>query len=211
MSKVVAFRPRPAAAPTAVNGRVSPPPRRTNAQLRPREFLTEAEVEALIKAAGAAGRHRERDKTLILVAYTHGLRVSELISLQWSQVDFQGYLHVKRRKNGRDATHPLRGREIRALRRLQRLYQGSRFVFTTERKGPLTASTVRWVVTRAGQQAGFAFPVHPHMLRHAIGYKLANDRHDTRHIQQYLGHRNIAHTVRYTELAADALDGFFAD
>ena len=106
MSKVLAFRPRPAEPPIAVNGRVSPPRRRTNAELRPREHLTEAEVEALIKAAGADGRHRERDKTLILVAYTHGLRVSELISLQWSQVDFQGYLHVKRRKNGRDATHP---------------------------------------------------------------------------------------------------------
>ena len=81
----------------------------------------------------------------------------------------------------------------------------------TERKGPITAATVRKMLARAGRLAGLPFPVHPHMLRHACGYKLANDGHDTRAIQHYLGHKNIAHTVRYTELASDRFKGFWED
>jgi len=84
-------------------------------------------------------------------------------------------------------------------------------VFVTERKGPLTTSTVRKVVARAGEEAGIGFPVHPHMLRHACGYKLANDGQDTRAIQLYMGHRNIQHTVRYTELASDRFNRFWKD
>ncbi len=83
--------------------------------------------------------------------------------------------------------------------------------FATERKGPLTASTVRHIVKRAGTKADIPFPVHPHMLRHACGYKLANDGHDTRAIQHYLGHKNITHTVRYTELSSDRFNGFWND
>jgi site-specific recombinase XerD len=118
---------------------------------------------------------------------------------------------VVRRKNGVDCTHPLRGPEIRALPQLQRDYPERAYVFVTERKGPLTASTVRKLVTRAGQKARIGLPVHPHMLRHGCGFKLANDGHDTRAIQHYLGHRNIQHTVRYTELAADRFNGFWKD
>jgi type 1 fimbriae regulatory protein FimE len=70
---------------------------------------------------------------------------------------------------------------------------------------------VRKLVKRAGQNAGIDFSVHPHMLRHACGYKLANDGHDTRSVQHYLGHKNIQHTVRYTELAADRFKGFWKD
>jgi len=111
-------------------------------------------------------------------------------------------LHITRLKRGLPSTHPLRGPEIRALRRLQREQQAaSPYVFTTERRGPLTPAAVRKLVTRIGEAAGFPFPVHPHMLRHACRFKLANETHDTRAIQQYLGHRNISHTVRYTELA----------
>ena len=110
-----------------------------------------------------------------------------------------------------DCTHPLRGPEIRALRQLQRDYPDTPYVFVTERKGPLTASTVRKLMTRAGEKAGLAFPVHPHMLRHGCGFKLANDGHDTRAIQHYMGHRNIQHTVRYTEMAADRFNGFWKD
>jgi integrase len=76
-------------------------------------------------------------------------------------------------------------------------------VFTGERKGPLSGSAVRKITARAGEAAGLGFPVHPHMLRHAAGYKLANDGQDTRAIQHYLGHRNITHTVRYTELSPE--------
>ena len=180
---------------------VQPPLRRPNSELRSREYLTPLEVDALIKAAKSTGRHKHRDGTLILIAYRHGLRVSELVSLRWDQVDLkQGKLHVNRLKNGSPSVHPLRGPEIRALRRLQRDYQRSPYVFSTERKGPLTTSTVRKLITRAGNNAGLPFPVHPHMLRHACGYKLANEGQDTRAIQHYLGHRNITHTCRYTEL-----------
>ncbi len=189
------------ATPNALNGKV-PPRRRPNRDTRTREYLTQKEVDALIAAARKRGRHGHRDATLIVLGYRHALRVGELVALRWEQIDLsQGFLHVVRAKNGTPSTHPLRGPEIRALRRLQRDYSGP-YVFMTERRGPLTTSATRKIIARAGQRAGIAFPVHPHMLRHACGFKLANDGHDTRAIQHYLGHKNIAHTVRYTELAA---------
>ena len=188
------------------------PRRRCNSDVRAREYLTPDEVEALIKAARSIGRHRHRDGAMILIAYRHGLRVSELVALRWDQIDLkQGHVYVTRLKNGTPSTHPLRGPELRALRRLQRDYPHSPYVFSTERKGPLTPSTVRKLVSRAGKKAELPFPVHPHMLRHACGYKLANDGHDTRAVQHYLGHRNIQHTVRYTELSPDRFNGFWAD
>ena len=163
-------------------------------------------------AARGTGRHGHRDATLLLVAYRHGLRVSELVALRWDQIDLrEGLLHVRRRKNGTDSTHPLHGPELRALRRLEREYSDTPYVFVTERRGPLTTATVRKLLTRAGEVAGLAFPVHPHMLRHACGFKLANDGHDTRAIQHYLGHKQIQHTVRYTELAAGRFRGFWKD
>ena len=191
------------------SGKMPTKPR--NKDVRTREFLTPSEVQALTKAAGDIGRHCHRDKTLILIAYRHGLRVSELVSLRWEQIDLgKGLLHVVRRKNGTDSTHPIRGPEIRALRKLQREYCGP-YVFVTERGGPLTTSTVRKLIKRASVKAGLPFDVHPHMLRHATGYKLANDGHDTRSIQQYLGHTNIQHTVRYTELASERFNNFWKD
>ena len=158
------------------------------------------------------GRHRHRNATLILVAYRHGLRVGELVSLRWDQVDFtEAVLRVTRLKNGTASNHPIGEREIRALRRLRRTQGQSMHVFVTERGGAMTRANVHKMVARAGRAAGLPFPVHPHMLRHACGYKLANDGHDTRAIQHYLGHRNIMHTVRYTELASDRFKGFWKD
>ncbi len=189
-----------------------PPRKRPNAERRSREFLTPAEVEALIKAAQGVGRHGHRDATMILIAYRHALRVSELTALRWDQADLaQGLLHVRRRKNGNPSTHPLHGPELRALRRIRREYPNSPYIFTGERNGPLTDSTVRKMVARAGTLAGLEFPVHPHMLRHAAGYKLANDGQDTRAIQHYLGHKNISHTVRYTELSPERFKDFWED
>lgn len=213
MSKVLAFRDTKSNQPSTVNGKVPPPKRTTNAERRSREYLTPKEVERLIKAAGQLGRHQHRDKTLLLVAFRHALRVTELVNLRWSMVDLeQGLLHVTRLKNGVPSVHPLGGAEIRALRRLQR-DQGSPspFLFTTERGSPMTTSTVRKLVQRAGEKASLGFPVHPHMLRHATGYKLANDGQDTRAIQLYMGHKNIQHTVRYTELSSKRFDGFWKD
>ena len=120
-------------------------------------------------------------------------------------------LHVKRLKNGNASTHPLHGPELRALRKIQRDYPTFSYVFTGERRGPLTASTVRKMVARAGTAAGLEFPIHPHMFRHAAGYKLANDGQDTRAIQHYLGHRNITHTVRYTDLSPERFKEFWQD
>jgi integrase len=96
-------------------------------QGRPRAYLTPTEVEALMKAARQTGRHGHRDRTLILMAYRHGLRVSELIALRWDQIDLtQGLLAVTRRKHGVNSTHPLGGAELRALRRLERDYGPAR-------------------------------------------------------------------------------------
>jgi type 1 fimbriae regulatory protein FimB/type 1 fimbriae regulatory protein FimE len=198
--------------PTPQNGKVPPPRRVANRERRTREHLTPQEVDKLIKAATRVGRYGHRDATLILIAFRHGLRVSELVALRWDQVDLeQGLLHVSRVKNGVPSTHPLRGPEIRALRRLRREHGASPYVFTTERRGAMTDSSVRKIVARAGAAAKLGFPVHPHMLRHATGYKLANDGHDTRAIQHYLGHRNIMHTVRYTEMSPDRFKGFWPD
>lgn len=191
---------------------LKPPRRVPNAERRGREYLTETEVEKLMGAAEKLGRHGHRDATMILIAYRHGLRVSELISLRWDQIDLaQGLFHVRRLKNGNPSTHPLQGPTIRALRRIQRDYPKSSYVFSSERQGPLTTSTVRKMVARAGVAAGIEFPVHPHMMRHAAGFKLANEGQDTRSIQAYLGHRNICHTVRYTELAPDRFKAFWND
>jgi type 1 fimbriae regulatory protein FimE len=196
--------------PTIENRKV--PLRRANVSYRSREYLSDKEVAALMAAAAGVGRHGARDAALILIAYRHGLRVSELVSLRWDQVDLhQGLLHVTRRKHGIASVHPLRGPELRVLRRLQRAYPDTAYVFVSERKAPLCADAVRKIVGRAGREAGIEFPVHPHMLRHATGYKLANDGQDTRAIQHYLGHRNIQHTTRYTELAADRFKDFWRD
>lgn len=116
-----------------------PPRRRKNSELRTREYLTPDEVERLMNAARRTGRHGHRDATLILIliAYRHGLRVSELVALRWDQLDVKaGTLHVARLKNGRPSVHPIRGPELRALRRLQREYRTTPYVFVTERGGP---------------------------------------------------------------------------
>jgi integrase len=202
-------------APTTVNGTVhkaGPPKRRRNAETRTREYLTDAEVNRLISAAGE-NRNGHRDATMILVAYRHGLRAGELVTLRWDSIDFaHGRLHVSRLKGSAESVHPLSGRELRALRRLKREQDpASPFVFASERGAPFTTAGFRKMVARLGVAASFDFPVHPHMLRHACGFKLANDGVDTRSLQAYLGHKNIQHTVRYTELAPTRFKNFWRD
>jgi len=188
------------------------PDRLKNAEYRSREYLSPAETEQLISAAGTLGRHGDRDAAMLMMAYRHGLRVTELVSLRWTQIDLKrGALHVNRLKNGIASTHPLRGPELGALRTLAKDEEGSPYVFRSERGGPMTGDGVRKIVSRAGREAVLGFPVHPHMLRHACGFKLASDGHDTRAIQHYLGHRNIQHTARYTESSPNRFKSFWRD
>jgi integrase len=166
-----------------------------------------------ILEAAEHNRHGHRDATMVLMAYRHGLRASELVDLRWDQVDSRtASLHVRRAKSGTPATHPILGDELRALRRLQREQEPkSPFVFTSERGAPFTTAGFARMIERAGTAAKLGFKVHPHMLRHACGYALANKGHDTRALQAYLGHRNIQHTVRYTELSPTRFKDFWRE
>jgi integrase len=186
--------------PSTVNRTV--PLRRPNGDLRSREYLTIQEVTALADAS-KQNRQGQRDATMILLAFRHGLRATELVGLRWDQVSFDNAtLHVRRVKQGNASVHPLSGMEVRALRALKRSSPASPFLFVSERAAPLsTAGFARMLWLR----------VHPHMLRHACGFALANAGHDTRSIQAYLGHRNIQHTVRYTELSPERFKEFWQD
>jgi integrase len=156
-----------------------------------RRYLTEREVERLMDCARKHGRYGHRDATMILVAYRHGR------------------LHVHRVKNGIPSVHPIRGDEMRALRKLRRDYPKDAYVFVSERGGPIGPIGFHRLIQRVGEAAKMPFPIHPHMLRHACGFELATDGHDTRALQHYLGHKNIQHTVRYTEMAPDRFKDFW--
>ena len=195
----------------AIEKRTVMPRRAKNADLRTREYLTEHEIEGLM-AAARKNRYGHRDATMILVAYRHGLRASELVDLRWDQADFnRAMLHVRRSKGGTPSVHPLSGSEMRALRRLQRESEASPFVFVSERGAPFTTAGFARMMERAATSADLKLKIHPHMLRHSCGFALANGCHDTRAIQAYLGHKNIQHTVRYTELAPDRFKYFWKD
>jgi integrase len=200
---------------TAVSAAAAPPPRRRrHAEVRSREHLLPGEVEQVVEAARKrGGRYGHRDHTLLLLMHRHGLRAAEIAALRWDQVDLPGgTLHVTRVKQGTPTTHPLRGPELRALRRLQREQpEHGGYVFVTERGGPMAGRTVHHIVAEAGRAAQLAFPIHPHMLRHATGYSLARQGTDTRALQAYLGHRDIRHTVRYTDLAPARFKEFWKD
>jgi integrase len=146
--------------------------------------LTEAEIEKLMKVA-RDNRYGHRDATMILVAFRHGFRSSELVDLRWDQIDFtSATMAVRRAKRGTPATHPIRSDESRALRKLQREQEPkSPFVFTSERGSPFTTAGFARMLERAGEAARFKFKAHPHMLRHACGFALANQGHDTRALQ----------------------------
>ena len=191
--------------------RIVTPRRAKNGIPRTREHLTIDEVERLIEAA-KTNRYGHRDALMVLLAFRHGLRAGEVVDLRWDQIDFKtGTLHVRRFKNGLPSSHPLTGRELRALRRHQRESDKSPFIFVSERGAPLSAPGFSRMVERAAVSAKLGIKAHAHMLRHACGYKLANDGHDTRALQAYLGHRNIQNTTRYTALAQDRFKDFWKD
>lgn len=188
-----------------------PPVKRANIESRSREYLEPKEIEAL-RTAAKDNRHGQRDALIITMSYHHGLRVTELVHMKWSQINFEkATIYIDRAKNGEPSKQPLSGEELRALRQLRRDYPDSAFVFVTSTKDglvPLTENGVFKMVQRAGKAAELPFPVHPHMLRHSCGYTMANKGVDTRAIQDYLGHKNIQHTTKYTKLAEGRFNGF---
>ena len=188
----------------------APPPKQVSSS--PREYLRPSEVQALIRSSQKVGRHPVRDSTIILLMFRHGLRTAELVALKWSQIDLVGgYLEVHRCKHGHDSIQPLRSPELRALRQIKREQPDTNYVFISERKAPLSTRSIRQIIARAGELAKIPFPVHPHQLRHACGYYLASQGHDTRAIQDYLGHKNIHHTVRYTQMSPKRFENFWDD
>lgn len=175
-----------------------------------KNFLTEAEIKKFL-AAARRGRHKERDYCLMLVCYRHGLRVSELVDLRLRYLDLETARLFVRRVKGSLSTHqPIEGDELRAIRAWLRERErfpaaASNYLFLSER-GPLARQAINYLVAQIGKRAKLSFAVHPHMLRHSTGYYLANKGYDTRLIQDYLGHRNIAHTVKYTRTAASRFE-----
>jgi site-specific recombinase XerD len=180
---------------------------------RAKDYLTEAEAKRFLNAA-RHGRHGIRDHLMMFMAYRHGLRVAELTSMKLADLDLATARLFVRRKQGGLSTHqPIDGNELRALRawlrqREQRPDARLPYLFLSER-GPFTRQAVNYLAAALGARAGLPFRVHPHMLRHSTGYYLANRGYDTRLIQDYLGHRNIAHTVRYTRTAAARFEGLW--
>jgi len=170
--------------------------------IKERKHLTGLEVDKLLAATSGA-RNEARDRCLLLLMFRHGLRVSEACGLKMSQVDIESrVLHVARLKRGLSTTHPLRLDEIRAIKawlaeRAKMKPKADSF-FVSERRGPLSRKTAWLAIRNYGELAELALPAHPHMLRHACGFALADQGADTRLIQDYLGHRNIQHTVIYT-------------
>ena len=183
---------------------MAPPRKRPNREVRGREYLTAEEVERLRRSASGVGRYPDRDGLMILMAFRHGFRVSELVDLRWDQVDLsRRTVFVRRLKGSRNGTHDLGKLEVSGLKKLQRRAGGGAFVFANERGGRLTPSAFFKLLSRAGRRCDPAISVHPHMLRHACGFELINQGHSTRRVQDHLGHRNIQHTERYTELCPD--------
>lgn len=175
--------------------------RQRNEHYRSREYLTLAEVNRLIMAAELRGRHPIRDKALLLLMFRHGLRVSEAISLRWDAVMLElKAIGITRLKGSVSGTHPLQADEVESLRDLRAEGYPDPYLFVGERGGHLKRHAVTSLINRCAELAQLGIKCHPHMLRHSCGYHLANQGLDTRLIQDWLGHRNIQHTVTYTML-----------
>jgi type 1 fimbriae regulatory protein FimE len=174
-----------------------------NESRRGREWLEEDEVTRIRKAAAKLGRHGHRDATMILIAFRHGLRVSELVSVRWDQINLdEQTIYIRRCKGSKPGMHTMERDEVGALRKLGPNRKG--LVFRSERsEGPISERSFYGILVRAAEAAGIGMLVHPHMLRHACGYALGNADRPTRLIQEWLGHSNIQNTVRYTELNPD--------
>jgi len=187
----------------------SAPGRRSDTEIgRERKYLTPAEVDRLIATAKERGRHALRDALSIWMCYRHALRVSELIDLRWSQITWEGTprLTVQRRKRSiSGVAHALDKFEVRSLRQLLKEQpSGTSYIFQGER-GPVSVAWFQRMLSRVGTEADLPL-VHPHQLRHAAGFALADRGRDLREIQMHLGHKSISNTTQYVELRPGRLD-----
>jgi type 1 fimbriae regulatory protein FimE len=207
-------------------GKTTRPKRLRNLDYRPREYLSENEVERLISVALREGHRRRQNKSqgrhkgnhslrnalMIMMAFRHSFRAGELVRLRWDDVDFQEQtLHCRRLKNGIDGVHPLGSRELKLLGRLKKQQQPSRYIFMTERGSPITTSTFLKLVRRLGEDAGFDMPLHSHMLRHSTGHVLVSKYVPIRNLQMFMGHRQIQNTTKYAQLSPNPFKNFWKD
>jgi type 1 fimbriae regulatory protein FimB/type 1 fimbriae regulatory protein FimE len=184
-----------------------PNTRKKNKDYRSREFLHPEELKELLQAVSVRGRHQHRDYTLLLLMYRHGLRVTEAVTLRWDAISLKSKtIWVERLKGSDSSNHPLQDDEIETLTELKRLQPNSVWLFPSERGTHISTDAVRKLLNRASEIADIDVKVHPHMLRHACGYAMANKGYSTRKMQDYLGHRNISHTEKYTKLNANRFD-----
>ncbi|PKB85962.1 integrase [Ewingella americana] len=175
--------------------------------MKMQNFLDQKQIEKII-AATAMGRNSARDECMLLMCFIHGLRVTELINLRVSDVDLKiNRISVSRLKNGFAVQHPLQPREVVAIEKW--LTFRSRFIdadtpwlFLSKHGGQLSRQQFYRLVRKYGETGGLDVQVHPHMLRHACGFALADKGLDTIVIQKYLGHRNIQNTTIYTGTTA---------
>lgn len=175
-----------------------------------RNFLTELEVRRLLGSARRR-RHGTRDYLMVLLTYRHGLRVSELVDIRIRDLDLDASrIHVRRRKGSLSTVQPIEGDELRAIRAYLRERDDTKLPYLLlGERGPLTRQAVNYLFKEIGQRAELTINIYPHMLRHSTGYYLANKGYDTRLIQDYLGHKNITHTVKYTRTAASRFEGLW--
>ena len=177
-----------------------------------RDYLHPAETEKLLAGAKLSPRYGLRNHLLILLAFRHALRISEVINLRMSDINLdEGRIYCRRLKGSVANTHPMEGDEIRLCRRWlkERPQTALDFVFVSERGSPLTRQSAWRIVVEAGERADLQIKVHPHMLKHSCGYYLANKGMDTRLIQDYMGHKQIQNTVRYTATNAKRFEGLW--
>ncbi|MFP9230230.1 tyrosine-type DNA invertase [Pectobacterium cacticida] len=185
-----------------------------NTGAKQRKFMTQSEIESLLKAANI-GPHAARNYCLTLVCFIHGLRASEICRLRISDIDLEsGCIYIHRLKKGFSTTHPLLNKEIRALKRWLEIrmsypHSTSEWLFLSQKGNPLSRQQFYHIISASGGIAKLSLEIHPHMLRHSCGFALANMGIDTRLIQDYLGHRNIRHTVWYTASNAGRFYGIW--
>ncbi|EBR2462733.1 DNA recombinase, partial [Salmonella enterica subsp. enterica serovar Abony] len=182
--------------------------------MQKRKFLSPGEVRALLVSA-MNGANPERNHCLIMMTWYHGLRASETLRLRLSDIDIAGRrISILRLKNSFSTIHPLLSDEVRALRawlHARKKWAGldNDWLFISRSGCPLSRQQFYNILTKISQNSGISVSAHPHMLRHACGYALADNGADTRLIQDYLGHRNISHTVRYTASNAARFEGIW--